>query len=162
VRFGIHAAARPVGLWAHGTGFVEARAGAVAVHAAGAAVDDALHPPLAGEGRQQVGGARVDDALRGRRREMQHGLSQSGKPRERRGLVQIAQQRHRASGAQGIHALGLRGQCQHAPARRQQREHAQTHVTAADDEQARASERRGPDAGHKGGRTQRPGQQRRR
>ena len=69
--------------------------------------DVASHRPLPlvregvlGQGLRQVGGARVARAFGGRRREVQHGIGQTGQAAERAWLVEVGEQWYGAGAAQ--------------------------------------------------------------
>ena len=105
LRFGIDAAPRAGGGRLHGAGLVEACAGAVAIDAAGAGIDDAPHTPAARQRAQQIARARVALALRRRRCQVQHRIGQATEPAQRGGIVQVAQQRHGAGLTQRLAPL---------------------------------------------------------
>ena len=127
----------------HAARFVEARTGCIAVHAAGADIDQALQARAARQRCQQVGGAPIGRAVCGRRCQVQHRVGQAGQPRQRCNIVQVTEQRHSTCAAQQPQALGRRSQGQHAPAPGQQAQHAQPNVTAADDQQGGTAQSQG-------------------
>jgi len=97
---GVNPAPRPVGGRRHRPGLVEHRTAGITVHAGGTAVDDALDAPATGQRLQQMGGAPVLRALAGRWGQVQHGVGQAADARQRRRIVQVTQQWHRAGLAQ--------------------------------------------------------------
>jgi hypothetical protein len=97
---GVDAAAGALGRRPRRRALVGERAGAVAVDAAGRAVDE---PAQARRPRQRGGEvtrARIAGARRRRRREMQDGVGETGEAGERRRLVEVAAQRQRTRRAQ--------------------------------------------------------------
>jgi hypothetical protein len=84
-----------------------------------------------------VARAAVGIAVRLGRGQVQHPRRQIAQARQRGGLVEVGNDRHRAGGAQIKAALGLAGQRKHAKTPGQQRQQAHADVAATDDQQAR-------------------------
>ncbi len=145
--FGIHA---PPGACRKGRRrprFVDPRTAAIAVHAAGAAVDDAARRLPRSQRPQQVRGAWIGVALCWRRRQMQHTIGDAGQTRERGAAIQIALQRPHRSAPQLVDAPRRRTERDHPHPAAQQPCHTQPHIAAADDEQPFAAQAGGGDQG---------------
>ena len=137
--FGIDTALRPRRARLHRTRFVHSLARAIAIHAAGGAVDKRKWSRAPAQHAQQRDGARIAPPARmafaRRWREMQHARGEAREPRQRDSLVQVAAQRREAERPQRRHAVGGRGQREQPNVPCQPIRDAQAHIPTAHDQQ---------------------------
>ena len=123
-----------------------ARAAAIAIDAAGRAIDQRTGQAAAPQRPHQGGGARIAPpgaAVHARRRrQVQHAGRQAGQAAQAGGLVEVGHHRREPGSAQCGDALGRRGQRQQPHPAAQQARGAQPDVAAADDQHALAPKAR--------------------